>query len=159
MQSGKMHPDWMQWIPCSVVECSGFHAGWRNGTLLNAVDFMQHDWMQWIPCSMIACSGFYAPWPKASRLIAVDSMQRHWIQRIPCIVAQWIPIVCSGVHAVRPNASQLNAVDYMQHGPKHPDWVSGFHAVWCNWFSLNALIPCIKAQCFLIECTRFHAAF
>jgi len=141
MQSGKMHPYWMQWIPCSVIECSGFQAAWRrNGTLLNAVDFMQHDWMQWIPCSMIACSGFYAVWPKASRWNAVDSMQRQWMQRIPCILAQWIPIVCSGVHAARPNASRLNAVDFMQHGPKHPDWM--------QW------IPGI-----VIECSVLHAAW
>ena len=25
MQRGKMHPDWMQWIPCSVIKCSRFH--------------------------------------------------------------------------------------------------------------------------------------
>ena len=159
MQRGKMHPDWMQWIPGNVNEYSGFHAVWRIGTLLNAwilcsmiecigfhaarlnaVDFMQHDWMQWIPCSMFESSGLYAAWPKASRLNAVDSTQHHWMQRIPCIVAQWIPIVCSGVHAARPNASRLNAVDFMQHGPKHPDGM--------QW------IPCSE-----IECSVLHAAW
>ena len=130
MQRGKMHPDLMQWISCRVIECSEVHAVWRNGTLLNALDFMQHDWMQWI----------YAAWPKASWLNAVDSMQRHWMQRIPCIVAQWIPIVCSGVHAVRPNASRLNAVDSMQSGKMHPYWM--------QW------IPCS-----VIECSGFQAAW
>ena len=143
-QPGKMHPDWMQWIPCSVIECSGFHAAW-----LNAVDSMQPgkmhpDWMQWIPCSVIECRGFHALWRNGSRFYAVESMHCDWMQCNPCSVVKCIP---------------LNAVDFMQHGPKHPDWVSGFHAVWCNWFSLNALIPCIKAQWFLIECTGFHAAF
>ena len=141
MQSGKMHPDWMQWIPCSVVECSGFHAGWRNGTqlnariyaaLLNAVDLK----------SKIECSGFYAAWPKASRLNAVDSMHCDWIQFTPCTVVKCIPIECSGLHALCQNsvdsmqreemelywmqwiyAARWNAVDVMQHGPKHPDWM------------------------------------
>ena len=124
----------MQWIPCSVVqwiliERSGFHASWCNGSQLNAVNSMQRDWMQYIPCSKvkcipikcrdsiqldrmqlipwsvahcipIKCSGFYTAWPKASWLNAVESMGHHWMQSIPCIVAQWIPIVCSGVHAV-----------------------------------------------------------
>ena len=144
MQSGKMHPDWMQWIPCSVVECSGFHAGCINGTLLNAVVFFaawfnavestQHDCMQWI----------YAAWPKASRFNAVDSIQRHWMQSIPCIVAQWIPIICSGVHAARPSASRLNAVDCMQHGPKLPDWM--------QW------IRCIVMECSVIHATRKNAS-
>ncbi|MDD0124213.1 hypothetical protein PSZ46_23375, partial [Shigella flexneri] len=36
----------LQWIPCSVVqwiliERSGFHASWCNGSQLNAVDSMQ----------------------------------------------------------------------------------------------------------------------
>ncbi|MFW1860142.1 hypothetical protein [Acinetobacter defluvii] len=38
----------MQWIPCSVVqwiliERSGFHASWCNGSQLNAVNSMQRD--------------------------------------------------------------------------------------------------------------------
>ena len=33
MQSVKMHPDGMQWIPCSV----------KKWNILNAVDIMQHD--------------------------------------------------------------------------------------------------------------------
>jgi len=71
-----MHPDGMQWILCSMIECSGFHAAW-----LNAVDFMQHgpkhpDGMQWILCSMIECSVLHAARKNASRLNAVDSMQR-----------------------------------------------------------------------------------
>jgi hypothetical protein len=66
----------MQWILCSMIECSGFHAAW-----LNAVDFMQHgpkhpDGMQWILCSMIECSVLHAARKNASRLNAVDSMQR-----------------------------------------------------------------------------------
>ena len=130
MQRVKMHTYWMQRSPWIVVEFSWFHAAWRNGTLLNAVDL----------CSKMECSGCYAAWPKASRLNAVDSMQRHLMQRIPCIVAQWIPIVCSGVHAARPNASRLNAMDFMQHHPKHPDWM--------QW------IPCI-----VIEFSLLHAAW
>ena len=164
-----MKRDWMQWIPCSMFESSGFYAAWPKASRLNAVDYMQHgsnhtDWMQWTPCSviecsgfhapwkmepywmqwilcsMIECSGFYAAWPKASRLNAVDSMQRHWMKRIPCIVVQQIQIVYGGVHAARPNASRLNAVRVMQHGQKHPDWMQ--------------LIPCIG-----IECSLFHAAW
>ena len=143
----------MQCIPCSVIECRVFHAAWRNGTLLNAVDFMKHEWMQWIPCSMIECSGFYAAWPKASRLNAVDSMQRHWMQRIPCIEAQWILIVCSGV---------------MQRGPMHPDQCSGFKTALpkesglnavdsrhCDWNQWN---PCSMLQWIPTECSGFPAA-
>ena len=75
MQHGPKHPDWMQWNPCRVlkcipIECIVFPAVWRNGTLLNAVDFMQHDWMQWVLCSMaksipIECSGLHALWLNA----------------------------------------------------------------------------------------------
>ena len=178
MQHGPKHPDWMQWIPCSVIECRRFNAFWRNGSRLYAVESMQRGKMH-----LIECSGFYAAWPKAARWNAVDSMHCDWMQCNPCSVVKCIPIECSGFHAAPLNAEDslhfgamdpdcmqwspfseaqcipLNAVDFMQHGPKHPDWVSGFHAVWCNWFSLNALIPCIKAQWFLIECTGFHAAF
>ena len=139
----------MQWRPCSVLEISWFHAAWRNETLLNVVDFMQHDWMQWIPCSMFECSVVYAAWRKAFRLNAVVSMQRHWLKRIPCIVVQRIQIVYGGVHSARPNASRLNAVRFMQHGPKHPDgmqWIPcsvnecrGFHALWRNGSRLYAV--------------------
>ena len=46
MNHGQKHPDTMQRIPCSVIECSGFHA-----SLLNAVDStetgkMHPYWMQ-----------------------------------------------------------------------------------------------------------------
>ena len=80
MQRGPIDLNWMQGSQCSVVqwiliECSGFHASWRNGSQLNAVKSMQRDWMQCIPCSLvkcipIECSGFHAAW-----LNAVDSMQ------------------------------------------------------------------------------------
>ena len=79
-----MQHDWMQWIPCSIVqlipiECSGFHAAW-----LNAVDFMQHgpkhpDWV----------SGFHAVWCNWFSLNAL----------IPCIKAQWFLIECTRFHA------------------------------------------------------------
>ena len=145
MQRGKMHPDWMRWIPCSVkewnpIECSGFHAAWRNGTLLNAVDFMQHgpkhpDRMQWIPCIVIEWSVIHAAWLNASRLNAVYSIQRDWMKCIPCSVTKWNPIECSGFYAAR-----LNAVDFMQHGPMHPDWM--------QWIT-----------CIVIECSVLHAAW
>ena len=158
MQPGKMHPDWMQWIPCSMIECSGFHAAWRNGTLWNAADFMLHDWMQWIPCSMIECSGFHATWRNWTLWNAVDSMQCDWMQWIPAAwlnavyflqlgpkhpdLMQWI--FCSMSQNIQIECSQyrsawLNAVDFMQHGQKHPDGM--------QW------IPCI-----VIECSELHAA-
>ena len=28
MQHGPKHPVWMQWIPCSVIECRWFHVAW-----------------------------------------------------------------------------------------------------------------------------------
>ena len=28
MQHGQNHPDWMQWIPCIVIECGLIHAAW-----------------------------------------------------------------------------------------------------------------------------------
>ena len=42
MRHGPKHPDWMQWIPCSVIECRGFHAA-----RYNAVESMQPDVMLW----------------------------------------------------------------------------------------------------------------
>ena len=154
----------MQWTPCIVLEFSWFHSAWSNGTLSNAVDFMQHDGMQWILCSMaqsipIECSGFHALW-----LNAVNSMQR----------GKWIPIECSGFHEAWLNAlysmkcevmepywmqcilcsliecsgfngAWLNAVDFMQHGPKHPDWMQR--------------IPWIVAQWIPIVCSGVHAAW
>ena len=41
MPRGPMHPDWMPWIPCSMIECSVFHAAWWNASWLNAVYTMQ----------------------------------------------------------------------------------------------------------------------
>ena len=129
IQRGKLHPDWMQWIPCSVIECRGFHALWRNGSRLYAAESMQRDdwmdsmqlikmhpdWMQWIPCSIIECRGFHALWRNGSRLYAVESMQRG-----PLIL-----IECSGLRA-----AWLNAVNSMQCGKMHPDWMQ-----WI-WYSL-----------------------
>ena len=41
MQCGLMEPDIMQWIPGSMLECSGFYAEWCNVSRLNEVDSMQ----------------------------------------------------------------------------------------------------------------------
>ena len=164
MQHGPKHPDWMQWITCSMaqiipIECSGLHAAW-----LNAVDSMHRE--KWNPiecsvfyaawlnavdsCSMIECSGFFAAWPKASRFNAVDFLQhvpKHpdWMQWIPCSMiecsgfyAAWpkcIPIECRGFHA-----ASLNAVDSMH----------------CAWMQCN---PCSLVKCIPIECSGFHAAW
>ena len=77
MQLGRIDTDWMQWIPCSVIECTAFHAALCNAFRVNEVDCMQlgpmdPDWMQWIPWSTIECSGFYAEWCNVSRLNEVD---------------------------------------------------------------------------------------
>ena len=98
------HPDWMPWIPCSVIECSGVHAARPNASRLNAVDSMQHDWMQCIPCSVVKCilierSVYHAAWLKGSPLNAVDTKQRgamdsDWMQWIACSV-----MYCSRFHA------------------------------------------------------------
>ena len=93
MQPGKMHPYWMYFIPCSMIEFSVFQAAWSNGTLLNEVYFMHHDWMHWIP----------AAWMNAV----------YFLQHGPSI-----PIECSGFHA-----AWLNAVDSMQLGKMHPYWM------------------------------------
>ena len=148
MQGVKMHPDWRQCIPCTVIECSGFYAAWPKASWLNAVDSMQRNWMQKIQCILakwipIVCSGVYAVRQNAS----------DWMQWILCSMAQSIPIECSGFHAAWLNAvdsrqreeemepywmqwilcsmiecsgshaAWLNAMDFMQHGPKHPDWM------------------------------------
>ena len=113
MQRGPMHPDWMQWIVCSMVqvsrlnavdsmhcdwmqctqysvekcipiECSGFHAAWLNAVYSMQREEMEPDWMQWILFSMIECSGFHAA---------------NWMQCILCSMAQSIPIERSGFHA------------------------------------------------------------
>ena len=147
----------MQWILCSMMECSGFHAAW-----LNAVDFMKHapkhpDWMQWIPCSVIECSVIHAAWLNASRLNAVYSIQRDWMQCIPCSVKKRYTIECSEYYA-----AWLNAVDSMQH-----DWCSGFYTAWPKAFRLYAVdsllrhwmqrIPCSVAQWIPIVCSVVHA--
>ena len=149
----------MQCTPFRVVkfipiECSGFHSAWlnavvhevwRNGTLLNAVDFMQRHSMQWISCSMIECSRFYAAWPKASQLNAEYSMpcgamDPDCMQWSPCSEAQCIPIECSVFYAAWPKASRWNAVDSMQR-------------VWmqCTPFRVVKFIP--------IECSGSHSAW
>ena len=130
MQRGKMHPDWMQWIPCSV----------KNWNPLECMDFMQHDWMHWIPCSKIECSGFYAVWPKASRLNTVDSMHCDWKQCNPRCVVKWIPIECSGF-----DAASLNADDSSHFGAMDPDFM--------QWG------PCSVAQCIPIKCRGLYAAW
>ena len=134
-----MQRRWMQWNLLSMaqsilIECSGFHAAWSVGTLLNAVDFMQHgpkhpDWVHWIQWSIIECRGFHALCCNWSLLYAVESMERgqmhpNWMHWIICSMAQSIPIECSG-----------------------------FHAAW-----LIAGNPCIVAQWILIVCSGVHAA-
>ena len=157
-----MQHDWMQWIPCIMIECSWFYAAWPKASRWNAVDSMQRDWMQCTPCSVvkcipIKCSGFHAAWWNEVYSIQCEVMEPYCMQwilcsmiecsgfheasmnaRIPSIVAQWILIVCSGVHAAKPKASRLNSVDFMRHGPKHPDGM--------QW------IPCI-----VIECSVLHS--
>ena len=145
-----MQRRWMQWNLLSMaqsilIECSGFHAAWSVGTLLNAVDFMQHgpkhpDWMQWTPCSVvkwipIECSGFHEAWLNALYSMKCEVMEPYWMQCILCSL-----IECSGF-----NGAWLNAVDFMQHGPKHPDWMQR--------------IPCIVAQWIPIVCSGVHAAW
>ena len=139
----------MQWIPCTVIKCSRFHAFWRNGSRLYAVESMQRgpmhpDGLQWILGSMaqiipIECSGLYAAWPK-SRLKAVDSMQHDWIQWIICSMAQSIAIECSGFHAASLNAE---------------------HSIHCGAMDLVCMQwrPCSEAQCIPIECSGFYAAW
>ena len=113
MQHGPKLPDSMQWIPFSVIECRVFHALWRNGSRLYAVESMQRG--QIIP---IECCGLYGAWPKSSRFNAVDSMQRDWLQCNPCSVVKCIPIECSGFHA-----AWLNAVESMQGAVMEPYWM------------------------------------
>ena len=141
MQSGKMHPYWMQWIPCSESECGGLEgAGCRSRTSSNEEENMQHDCMQWILCSMahsftIQCSVFHAAWGNGTLWNAADFMLRDWMQGIPCSM-----IECSGFYAAWPKASRWNAVDSM-----HCDWMQ------CN--------PCRVVKCIPIECSGFHAAW
>ena len=158
---------WMQWNLLSMaqsilIECSGFHAAWSVGTLLNAVDFMQHgpkhpDWVHWIQWSIIECRGFHAFCCNWSLLYAVESMERgqmhpNWMHWIICSMAQSIPIECSGFHAASMNAEDsmhcgawLNAVYSMQRGPMHPDGM--------QW------ILCSMAQSIPIECSGLYAAW
>ena len=108
MQRCEIHPEWMQWIACSVgqciqVACSGIHAACCNRYRLNAVDSLQNcvidtnwavdsmhqDSMQWIQCSIvkwipIECSGFHAAWLNAVDSNQSGAMYLHWMKRIPC---------------------------------------------------------------------------
>ena len=178
-----MDPEWMQWIPCSVIECSGFHAAW-----LNAVDSIQPGkmhaiWMQWIPCSVIECRVFHAAWRNGTLLNAGDFMQHDWRQWIPAeylnavdfmqhglkypYLMQWIPcsvIECSGFHAAWRNGTLFNAGNFMQH-----DWMQWIPAAWLN--AVDFLqhgqkhpdcmqwSPCSEAQCILIERSAYHAVW
>ena len=55
MQPGKMHPDGMHWIPCSMIECSGFHAASLNAEDSLHFGAMDPDCMQWSPFSEAQC--------------------------------------------------------------------------------------------------------
>ena len=152
MQREEMEPYWMQWIPCSMMECSAFYAAWPNASRLNAVDFMQHgpkhldwmcgfhslwlnsvcsmkrvqmhpDWMQWSLCSV----------KKWNPLNVEEFMQHDWMQWIPSIM-----IECSWFYAAWPKASRLNAVNSM-----HCDWIH--------------FTPCSVVKCIPSECSEFHA--
>ena len=144
-----MQRRWMQWNLLSMaqsilIECSGFHAAWSVGTLLNAVDFMQHgpkhpDWVHWIQWSIIECRGFHALCCNWSLLYAVESMERgqmhpDWMHWIICSMAQSIPIECSGFHA-----ASMNAEDPMHCGTMDPDLCSGVHAARPNASRWNAV--------------------
>ena len=86
--------DSMEWIPCSVTECTGFHAAVWNASRVNAVDCMQlgpmnPDWMHWNPCSvaqwiLIECSGFQAAWSNAVDSMQSGAMYLDWMKWIPC---------------------------------------------------------------------------
>ena len=62
-------------VKCIPIERSVFHTAGLNGTLLNAVDFMQQDGMQWILCSMAQSIPIEGSVFHAASLNAVDSMQ------------------------------------------------------------------------------------
>ena len=146
MQHGPNHPFWMQWIPCSVIECRGFHALWRNGSRFYAVESMHCDWMQCNPCSVvkcipIECSELNAAWLNAvynmhreemepywmqwffysmnecRGYYGADIMQHDWMQCILCSMAESIPIECSGFHAASLNAEDSMQRDIMQWSP------------------------------------------
>ena len=144
----------MQWIPCSVaqwipIECSGFHAAWRNGSWLNAVDSMQHG-----PIGLDWCTELHAEW-----LNALDSMQRceihpEWMQWIACSVGQCIQVACSGIHAACGNGYRLNAVDSLQNCVIDTNWaVDSMHQDSMQW------IQCSIVKWIPIECSGFHAAW
>ena len=174
MQREEMEPYWMQWILCSMMECSGFNAAWPKASRLNAVDYMQHHWLQRISCNLvqwipIVFSGVDAARPKPPWLNAVDSMHCDWlqwipcsvvkcipinavdsmqrvrIQLIPCSVKKWNPIECRGFHA-----AWWNAVHFMQHGPMHPDWMQW---ILCS-MAQSISIECVDSiHCDWIQCT------
>ena len=173
-----MHPEWTQWIACSVgqciqVGCSGIHAACCNGYRLNALDSLQHcvidtNWKKWIPCIKNQCCGFNAAFWNGSRVNAVDSMQcgpmdPDWMEWIP-----WSMIECSGFNAEWCIVSRLNEVDSMQLGVIDIDWMHGFHAVWLNaLYSMQHCeihpewmqwITCSLAKWIPMECSGFIAA-
>ena len=167
MQHGPKHPDGMQWIPWSIIECRVFNALCRNGSRLYAVESMQcdkcmdsrqpgkihPDWMQWIPCSLvkcipIECRGFHALWRNGSRLYAAESMQRDdWMDSMQLIKMhpdwiQWIPW-------------SLNECEDSKHcGAMDPDCMQ-----WSPCSVMNAWIPVSLVKCIPIECSGFHAAW
>ena len=82
MQREEIEPYCKQWIICSMIECSRFHAASLNAEdsmHCVAIDPYCMQWSQWseAKCIPIECTGLYAAWPKASQLNAVDSMQHQ----------------------------------------------------------------------------------
>ena len=95
----------MQWILCSMIECSGFHAASLNAEDSMHSGAMDPDCFQWSRCSEaqsipIECSGFHA-----LLLNAVYYMQH----------GEMHPVECRGF-----NAARLNAVDSMQREEMEP---------------------------------------
>ena len=157
MQLGVIDTNWMQWIPCIKIQCSGFNEAVWNASRVNEVESMQRDWMQLIPCSVANVSQLnavysmqhcamdpdgmqriHAMWPKGTWLNAGDPMQHYWMQWILCRVVQCISIEWSGFHAAWCNWYRWNAVDSMQCG-------------WMHW------IPCSSVKCIPSECSGLHA--
>jgi hypothetical protein len=154
MQREEMEPYWMQWILCSMIECSGF---------------IQHDWIQWMLCSMaqsipIECSGFHAASLNSEYSMHCGAMDPDCMQWSPCSEVQFIQIEWSAFYAAWPNASRLNAVDSM-----HCDWMQCTPCSVVKCIPMNAVdsMHCVKIQLIpfsvkkwkSIECSGFYAAW
>ena len=144
----------MQWIPCSMIECSGFYAAWPNGSRLNAVDSMQcgavdSDWLQCTPCSVVK-SGSIAP--QCMESSAFNDAAWNPLHSKGMVWAMFQKstafIHAAGIHCIQSCCIKSNAFNR----------VPFLHTAWTSLHSITLHeIHCIRSGCILPRCMDYTA--